>query len=80
MASAGVPRLVIGKVLNHAEPSVTAVYDRHSYDAEKREALQTWARTLDTILHRRQKPAAVIQFRHGESAQAKKSGVRVTGT
>ncbi len=50
MASAGVPRLVIGKVLNHAEPSVTAVYDRHSYDAEKRDALEIWARTLDTIL------------------------------
>ena len=32
MASAGVPRLVIGKVLNHAERDVTAVYDRHSYD------------------------------------------------
>ena len=50
MASAGCPRLVIGKVLNHAEPGVTAVYDRHTYDAEKREALQTWARSLRTLL------------------------------
>ncbi len=78
MASAGVPRLVIGKVLNHAESSVTAVYDRHSYDSEKRVALETWARTLDAILKKRQKPAAVIQFRHGESAQARKSAARVT--
>ena len=50
MASAGVPRLVIGKVLNHCEPGVTAVYDRHSYDAEKREALDIWCRCLKSIL------------------------------
>ena len=50
MASAGVPRLVIGKVLNHAEQGVTAVYDRHSYDAEKREALDIWCRRLKSIL------------------------------
>lgn len=62
MASAGVPRLVIGKILNHAEPGVTAVYDRHSYDAEKRSALEEWARTLSGIL-KQQKPA-VLQFRH----------------
>ena len=50
MASAGVARLVIGKVLNHVENGVTAVYDRHTYDAEKRAALDTWARDLLTIL------------------------------
>ena len=50
MASAGVSRLVIGKILNHAEPSVTAVYDRHSYDAEKRAALETWATALMAIV------------------------------
>lgn len=50
MASAGVPRLVIGKVLNHAERGVTAVYDRHAYDKEKRAALDTWARDLKTIV------------------------------
>ena len=53
MASAGVPRLVIAKVLNHVEQGVTAVYDRHSYDGEKRAALDTWARDLMTILARR---------------------------
>ena len=52
MASAGIPRLVVSKVLNHvsADASVTAIYDRHGYDAEKRHALDTWARTLDTIV------------------------------
>ena len=50
MASAGVPRLVIGKILNHVERGVTAVYDRHGYDAEKREALDAWACDLKAIL------------------------------
>src|SRR5579863_2812151 len=40
MARLGVNRVVIGKILNHAEREVTAVYERHAYDAEKRAALQ----------------------------------------
>ena len=49
MASAGITRLVISKILNHVDSSVTAVYDRHSYDKDKRKALNAWARQLDTI-------------------------------
>ena len=62
MASAGVNRVVIGKILNHAEPGVTAVYDRHSYDAEKRQALDVWARLLDDILQHPARRARVVQF------------------
>ena len=43
MASLGVNRLVISKILNHTEHSVTSVYDRYSYDAEKKEALERWS-------------------------------------
>ena len=50
MTSLGVPRLVVGKILNHVEQGVTAVYDRHGYDAEKRSALDTWAAHLEDIL------------------------------
>ena len=50
MASAGVQRLVIGKILNHVERGVTAVYDRHAYDAEKRAALDTWGRDLQKLI------------------------------
>lgn len=50
MAGMGVPRLVVARVLNHAERGVTAVYDRHSYDAEKREALDAWAAKLQEIV------------------------------
>jgi len=47
----GIPRLVVGKILNHVEPGVTAVYDRHSYDQEKRQALEKWSRKLEQILY-----------------------------
>jgi hypothetical protein len=50
MTSIGVSRLVVSKVLNHAEHGVTAVYDRHSYDAEKRAALAVWGARLGEII------------------------------
>jgi integrase len=42
----GVPRVVISKVLNHAIPGVTSVYDHHDYEPEKRAALDRWASHL----------------------------------
>jgi hypothetical protein len=39
---------------------VTAVYDRHGYDAEKKIALDSWARTLTAIIE--QKSADVLAF------------------
>ena len=65
MASAGVPRLVIAKVLNHVEHGVTAVYDRHTYDAEKRAALDKWARDLITILAPTQDMTKIVPFTRG---------------
>ncbi|MCG8016993.1 MAG: tyrosine-type recombinase/integrase [Candidatus Thiodiazotropha sp. 'RUGA'] len=50
MTSIGISRLVVSKILNHVESGITAVYDRHSYDAEKRNALEAWGRKLDQIL------------------------------
>ena len=49
MAAAGVPRGHIAHVLNHVEGGAraTRVYDRHSYDREKRTALEAWARSLE---------------------------------
>jgi integrase len=36
MASGGVPRCVISRILNHsADKDITSVYDRYSYDSEK---------------------------------------------
>jgi integrase len=63
MASGGIPRLVVGKILNHAERSVTAVYDRASYDAEKIAALAWWDVKLSAILAN--KPTSVLPFAKG---------------
>jgi integrase len=59
MAGAGVQRLVISKILNHVETGVTAVYDRHGYDAEKRIALDDWGRVLTGILRKKDKTNVV---------------------
>jgi integrase len=50
MTGSGVPRLVVSKLLNHAEAGVTSIYDRHSYDAEKRTAVERWERALLAII------------------------------
>jgi integrase len=63
MASGGVARLVVGKILNHAETSVTAVYDRATYDAEKTAALTWWDAKLSAILE--QKAGTILAFTKG---------------
>lgn len=50
MTSMGISRLTISKILNHAERGVTSVYDRHSYDGEKRRALDAWGARLGEII------------------------------
>lgn len=62
MVGGGVPRLVVSKILNHVETGVTAVYDRHSYDAEKRSALDAWGARLDQII-RVARGGRVLEFR-----------------
>lgn len=63
MTGSGTSRLVVSKILNHVEPGVTAVYDRHSYDAEKRVALDAWDRTLAAVLE--DKKSNVVAFARG---------------
>jgi len=50
MTASGTQRLTVSKVLNHVETGITSVYDRHSYDKEKRSALRSWGSKLETIL------------------------------
>jgi len=51
MASGGVPRFVISRILNHSEEKDnTSVYDRYSYDAETKAAMEFWNRQLSAIL------------------------------
>jgi integrase len=50
LAKLGVDRVVIGKILNHAENNVTAIYDRHRYDREKCMAMDLWGQRLQAIV------------------------------
>ncbi|RBM03682.1 integrase [Acidithiobacillus ferridurans] len=43
-------RLVISKILNHVEGGVTAIYDRHTYDSEKRAALEDWSLKIEKLV------------------------------
>jgi hypothetical protein len=54
MTAIGISRLVVSKILNHVEQGITAVYDRHSYDSEKRDALSRWGQRLSEILSKKQ--------------------------
>ena len=60
MTSAGVSRLVVSKILNHVERGVTSTYDRHSYDLEKQQAMNTWDRKLRAILNG--EAAKIVEF------------------
>jgi integrase len=62
MTSIGISRLVVARILNHVERDVTAVYDRHSYDREKRQALDTWARRLDEIVSGKSPSTNVVEL------------------
>ncbi len=53
MTSMGISRLVVGKLLNHVESGITKVYDRYSYDEEKRDALAAWGDRVETIVTRK---------------------------
>jgi integrase len=49
MGRLGVSRFIIGRVLNHADRSVTGIYDRGAYLEEKRHALEVWASSLESL-------------------------------
>ena len=64
MTGMGISRLTVGKILNHVELAVTATYDRHGYDAEKRQALEAWSAHLEQIVTgRKAEDRKVVSFR-----------------
>jgi integrase len=61
MGRLGVSRFIIGKMLNHADRSVTGIYDRHAYLKEKREALESWATYIERLMRPAPPAAAIVQ-------------------
>jgi integrase len=64
MTALGVARLTVSKLLNHAEGGITKVYDRHSYDGEKRAAVVRWDAHLQRLLTPEKESSNVVQL-HG---------------
>ena len=62
IAKLGVDRIVISKLLNHAEGGVTGLYDRHSRDPEKRMALDLWGQRLQVIVYGADGGGNVVSF------------------
>jgi integrase len=50
MARLGIAVSTISRVLNHQEGGVTKIYNRYSYLDEKRHALETWARRVESLV------------------------------
>jgi integrase len=59
MGRLGVSRFIIGRVLNHADSSVTGIYDRHEYLNEKRQALEAWGIHLENLVGPRTRECGV---------------------
>jgi integrase len=51
MSRAGVPADIAERVLGHVIPGVRGVYDRHAYEAEKRDALEKLAGLVERIVN-----------------------------
>jgi integrase len=61
MTESGVSRLVVSKVLNHAEQGVTGKhYDLFEYLPQKTQALNLWGRRLAAIVEGREDPDNVV--------------------
>jgi len=58
----GISRQTVGRVLNHIEANVTGIYDRYSYDREKRAALDAWGDRLAEVLAGRTKAENVVNL------------------
>ncbi len=63
----GFNRLVVDKLLNHKDRTVGGIYDRHTYEKEKREALEAWESELEEILSGKvDKDGKVIDIRKAQ--------------
>jgi integrase len=68
MARIGVAPHVIEKVLNHVSgqiSGVAAVYNRHGYDAEKRNALELWAEHVTQLVATGKRAAGRLELARG---------------
>jgi integrase len=61
--SVGVDRLVVSKLLNHAEAGVTKTYDRYAADPEKAAAMERWSDRLQEIISGERREKVVLMHK-----------------
>lgn len=62
LAELGVEDIVAEKILGHKLQGVLGIYNRHSYDAEKKNALLLWEKRLSEIIGIAEPVSNIIQF------------------
>ena len=65
MARLNVPPHILSRVLNHAAGAaegITAIYNRHAYAEEQREALDTWGRHIEGVVSGKPSVANVVRL------------------
>ena len=67
MRSLGVERLVVSKLLNHAEAGITKTYDRYAADAEKAAAMERWSQRLKEIISGKKQEKVVQMHRRDKT-------------
>ncbi len=65
LAALGINRLVLSKILNHVDRSVTGRYDTHLYVEEKKTALERWGRHLERVITGEGTPSNVVELQRG---------------
>ncbi len=50
LSACGIPQEIAERVIGHADAGIIQTYNQHQYDAEKRTALEAWARRLTAIV------------------------------
>jgi integrase len=66
----GASRFIIARILNHADRTVTGIYDRYEYLDEKRHALEAWGAYLTNLIA----PPSANVVRMRAAAEASKIG------
>jgi hypothetical protein len=73
MARMGISEAIISRILNHvsetARTITAAVYVRHSFEAEKRRALEAWANELQRIVSGQAEATNVVHIAEQRTAR-----------
>lgn len=65
LAALGTNRLILSKILNHVDRSVTGRYDTYHYADEKRSALEQWGSHLERLIHGESASSNVVKLQRG---------------